>query len=64
MKYVTYRLNCFFFIFSADMQCGTGFSMCAPRLLSWTCGNNVLQKGEINNIDESIKFIFLVAKLF
>ena len=33
-------------ILSADMQCGTGFSVCAPRLLSWTCGNNVLQKGK------------------
>jgi len=35
----------------ADMQCGTGFSVCAPRLLSWTCGNNVLQKVNMTDPD-------------
>jgi hypothetical protein len=43
----------------ADLQCGTGFSMCAPRYLSWSCGNNVLQKLNTTDVSSGSKLAVL-----
>jgi len=34
----------------ADLQCGAGYSVCAPRHLSWSCGNNQLMKANKTDI--------------
>jgi len=34
----------------ADLQCGAGYSVCAPRHLSWSCGNNHLMKANKTGI--------------
>lgn len=33
-----------------DLQCGEGYSVCAPKQLSWTCGSQVLQKANYTEL--------------
>jgi len=33
-----------------DLQCGEGYSICAPKQLSWTCGSQLLQKANYSQL--------------